>query len=69
MGFLNTIYCALLKWIKCNVDVAFFGEVGVTTMRASFRDHGGNFVVDLTQTARHHVNGGRRSMSSPACLP
>jgi hypothetical protein len=27
----------------------FFSEVGVTTMRACFRDHVGNFVAGLTQ--------------------
>jgi hypothetical protein len=36
-------------WIKCNVDAAFFCDVGVTTIEACFRDHVGNFMVGFMQ--------------------
>ncbi|PNX58736.1 eukaryotic translation initiation factor 3 subunit c, partial [Trifolium pratense] len=36
-------------WIKYNVDAAFVGGSGVTSMGLCFRNTNGQFVADLTQ--------------------
>ncbi|XP_045792864.1 uncharacterized protein LOC123887934 [Trifolium pratense] len=36
-------------WIKCNVDAAFVGGSGVTSMSLCFRDTNEHFVAGLTQ--------------------
>ncbi|MCI67092.1 hypothetical protein A2U01_0088350, partial [Trifolium medium] len=36
-------------WLKCNVDAAFFVDMGRTTMSACFRNSSGEFTAGFTQ--------------------